>query len=143
MSPTEQILPLALSGSEIKKAIQDKIQVALARICHLNDNLAYGDGFSFKVTIEVHAKDLGRAIDETVEVEAALEAQMEAERKILVPADPSRFDDLEAVEATVEMNSTDPTSTRIETGQPVPVHVKDNQGKDTIRNVKYDRNRRK
>lgn len=137
MSPTEQIIPLALSGAEIKKAILDKIAIALNKSCHLNDSLAYGDGFSFKVSIEVHAQDLGRKIEETTVVEGALKKESETEP--LSPRDPEEYASLEASEAHLEMNSVDPTTTRIETGQDVPVKVTDKDGKDDIRTVKYRR----
>ena len=139
MSPTEQILPLALSGSEIKKAILDKIAIALNRDCHLNDNLAYGDGFSFKVHIEVKAQDLGRKIEADTQIEGAMKPELQGTEKVLVPADPEEYASLEAAEANVEMTSTDPTSTRIETGQAVPTRVTDKQGRDTIQSAKYRR----
>jgi hypothetical protein len=137
--PTEQILPLALSGSEIKKAILDKIAIALNRDCHLNDSLAYGDGFSFKVHIEVKVNDLGRKIESKTEVEGAVKAEMQGTNQVLVPTDPREYESLDAAEANIEMNSTDPTSTRIETGQYVPTRVTDKQGRDTIQSVKYRR----
>lgn len=137
--PTEQILPLALSGSEIKKAILDKIARALQRDCHLNDNLAYGDGFSFKAHIEVHAQDLGRKIDGDSKAEGAFKAEMQGDQQVLVPTDPEEYASLEAAEANIELNSTDPTSTRIETGQSVPTRVTDKQGRDKIESAKYRR----
>jgi hypothetical protein len=139
---TEQILPLALSGAEIKKAILDKIAIALNRDCHLNDNLAYGDGFSFKVHIEVHAQDLGREIDSTFDSEAALRAESNNNKQILVSADPEEYASLNVAEADFETKATDPTALRIETGQEVPVRVQDKQGHDEIRGVKYRRDAR-
>jgi hypothetical protein len=137
--PTEQILPLALSGAEIKKAILDKIALALNRDCHLNDNLAYGDGFSFKVQIEIKAEDLGRKIEGTTSVEGAMHAQIVGDEQILVPGDPREYESLEAAEAHIEMTSTDPTATRIETGQDVPTRVTDKQGHDKVESVRYRR----
>lgn len=137
--PTESILPLALSGAEIKKAILDKIATALQKNCHLNDSLAYGDGFSFKVQIEVKAKDLGREVSETANVEGAFKTEMHGENQVLVPDNPEEYAALDAAEAKIDFVSTDPTSTRIESGLDVPVRVTDKEGRDDIRQVRYRR----
>jgi len=137
--PTEQIMPLALSGAEIKKAVLDKFAAALNRDCHLNDNLAYGDGFSFEIHFKLRAQDLGREIEGKSDITGALKVEMSGEQKGLVPADPREYESLDAVDAKIEMNSTDPTTTRIETGQPVPTRVTDKQGRDKIESVKYRR----
>jgi hypothetical protein len=137
--PTEQILPLALSGAEIKKAILDKVARALNRDCHLNDNIAYGDGFSFKIHIEVKAADLGRKIEGESDIEGAMKAEIQGENQVLVPGDPHEYESLDAAEANIEMTSSDPTTTRIETGQAVPTRVTDKQGRDSIQSAKYRR----
>ena len=131
----EQIIPLALSGKEIKKAILDKIERALNRDCHLNDNLAYADGFSFKVHIEVRATDLGRQVEGVTDVNEALKVEGDH----LTAADPEEYASLEAAEARIDVTMNDPTAARIETGQPVPIRVTDKQGKDEIRTAKYRR----
>ena len=137
--PTEQILPLALSGAEIKKAILDKISLALTKDCHLNDNLAYNEGFSFEAHIKFRAEDLGRKIEGTTDVSGAMKLEDDGNKHRLANVDPEEYASLQAAEANVEFKSTDPTSTRIETGQPVPVRVTDRSGKDEIRDMKYRR----
>jgi hypothetical protein len=139
--PNEQILALALSGAEIKKAILDHIERALRRNCHLNDSLAYGDGFWFKVHIELKANDLGRKVEGEVEEEGAY--ALDPSTGKLMPTDPEEYAALEASEATLEVEMTDPTSMRIDTGQAVPVRVTDKQGRDSIREVKFRRDAKK
>jgi hypothetical protein len=130
----EQVLPLALSGAEIKKAAHDKLD-QLMRGCHLNDNLAYPDGAWFKISFQFKGKDLGREAEQNGEGEAAI--KKDGER--VVGADPAEYAALEASEATIEMNATDPTAARIESGQDVPVRVTDKQGRDEIKTVRYRR----
>lgn len=137
--PTEQILPLALSGAEIKKALQDKIAQLLNRDCRLNDNLAYGDGFYAKFSIELKYKDLGTENVTEIQHEMAMKADLKGEDKVIVPDDPREYESLNAVEAQFEANMKDPTAARIETGQEVPVRVTDGQGRDDVRSVKYGR----
>lgn len=139
MSPTEQILPLALSGAEIKAAILDKIKIALNKDCNLNDNLAYSGGFSFEVSITVRAQDFGREIENKTDVNGAMKVELQGDREVLVPADPREYEALDAAEAHISMTATDPTAARIESGQEVPIRVTDKQGKDEIRHVKYRR----
>jgi hypothetical protein len=133
--PTEQVLPLALSGAEIKKAAHDKLD-QLMRGCHLNDNLAYPDGAWFKISFQFKGRDLGREAEQSGEGEQALRKD---ELNKITAADPEEYQALDAAEATLEMNVTDPTAARIETGQPVPIRVTDKQGKDEIRTAKYRR----
>lgn len=132
--PTEQVLPLALSGAEIKKAAHDKLD-QIMRGCHLNDNLAYPDGAWFKITFQFKGKDLGREAEQEGEVEAAL--KKDGER--VVGTDPQEYAALETSEATMETNATDPTALRIESGQDVPVRVTDQQGKSDVKMVRYRR----
>jgi hypothetical protein len=133
--PVEQVLPLALSGAEIKKAAHDKLD-QLMRGCHLNDNLAYPDGAWFKISFQFKGKDLGRIAEQEAETQQALAKD---ENGQIVGTDPEEYKALEAAEGAIEMNVTDPTSARIETGQPVPTRFTDKQGKDTIREVRYRR----
>ena len=128
--PVERAVNLALSGREIKNALLDKIGTALNRDCNLNDNTAYDGGFEATVTIKLRCKDISR----TVEMEKTVTAQ---------DGDPEETAALELAEAKFEMNSTDPNTTRVETGQPVPVATKDGDGKDQIRQVTYSRNAKK
>lgn len=137
--PTEQIMPLALSGWEMKKAVLDKIEQALNRDCNLNNDLAYGDGFSFKVHIEIRAKDLGREIESITDTEGAIKKIQHGSEQIAVPADPEEYASLEPFESNVEQTMNDPTAARIETGQPVPIKTTDSQGKQDIRHAKYRR----
>ncbi|SRR6266436_1697208 len=130
----EQILPLALSAAEIKKAAHDKLDV-LMRGCHLNDNLAYPDGAWFKISFHFKGKDLGREVEQEGQGERALRKEGE----LVVSTDPEEYAALNAAEGEIEMNVTDPTAARIETGQAVPTRVTDKQGRDTISSVKYRR----
>lgn len=133
--PAESVLPLALSGAEIKKAAHDKLD-QLMRGCHLNDNLAYPDGAWFKIHFQFKGKDLGREAEQESEGDVALRKNDDGK---VVPADPEEYAALVAVDKTIEMNATDPTSARIETGQSVPTVTRDKQGRDTIGSVKYRR----
>jgi hypothetical protein len=132
----ETVLPLALSGAEIKKAAHDKLD-QLMRGCHLNDNLAYPDGAWFKITFQFKGKDLGREAVQDAEGESALKKDGDK----IVGTDPEEYAALEATEKSLEMNATDPTSARIETGQSVPTRITDKQGRDTIGSVKYRRDK--
>jgi hypothetical protein len=132
----ETVLPLALSGAEIKKAAHDKLD-QLMRGCHLNDNLAYPDGAWFKISFQFKGKDLGREAVQDAEGESAIKKDGDK----IVGTDPEEYAALEATEKSLEMNATDPTSARIETGQPVPTRITDKQGRDTIGSVKYRRDK--
>jgi hypothetical protein len=133
--PTEQVLPLALSGAEIKKAAHDKLD-QIMRSCHLNDNVAYPDGAWFKINFQFKGKDLGREAGHSGEAEQALRKD---ENNALTAADPEEYASLEAAEKGLEMNITDPTAARIESGQDVPIQVTDKQGRDEIKTVRYRR----
>ena len=129
----EQIIPLALSGAEIKKIAHDKLDRIL-RSCHLNDNLAYADGVYMKISVELKLKDLGREIDQTSDIEFAATRNEQGQ---VVPADPEEYASLNAMDASLEQQIIDPTSARIESGQDVPVRVTDKSGKDDIKQVRY------
>ena len=103
--PPEKTVPLALSGSEIKTAILDKISNALNQDCYLHDASAY-DWFDGKITVELRLSDLGR--DEQLKV---LAVASEGEKPAEEP---------ENVKVEIKVDAEPPNQVRIETGQPVP-----------------------
>lgn len=123
MAP-EKVLPLPLSGEEIRKAILDRLSQRLEKDGFLNMVLCY-DYYSAKVTIEIHAHDCGRAAD--VNVTEILTQGQEPEGGA------------EGTEGEFEIEPQPPNTERVETGQPVPVLSRSKDGQPEVKKVRYKR----
>jgi hypothetical protein len=121
----EKVLPLALSGEEVRKAICDRLDQVLARDCRLTPEKAY-QFFSAKITVHVECTDIGRVEVIDQEVPATL-------------GEPDENEALEHFDAEFEMAPAPPNEVRVESGQPVPVETKDSSGKATQKGIRYSR----
>jgi hypothetical protein len=123
----EIVLPMSLSGLEIRTAILDRLSARLAQDGYLNLNLAYSH-FTAKISIQIEAHDCGRVAEVKVE-------------ETVSPVAESNPDDefLDKAEGEFEIEAASPNEVRVETGQEVPVLTKDGDGKPTIKGIKYSR----
>jgi len=124
----EKVLPLPLSGEEVRLAILDKISQSLQKDCFLSPNVSY-DYFSAKVSISLKCHDVGRVAEVEQEVEAG-----EGD----IPNVP-----LDIQEAEFEMQPAAPNEVRVASGQDVPALTKDAEGKPKIEKIRYARHRAK
>jgi hypothetical protein len=124
--PVERAIPLALSGKEIKTAILDRISRALDRDGNLNNHVSFDGGFEAEISIKLKTRDVSR------------EYQGQYQETVS-GGDTEGLQGVEPIETKIEMKSTDPNQTRVETGQDVPVAVKNSEGRDEIRGAKYSR----
>ncbi len=120
----EKVLPLPLSGEEVRKAILDRVDQSLAKDCYLSPNLSY-DFFDCTVKIECHLHDVGRTdeVNQTVAVSAGEEPEGGSAE----------------VASEFIIESAPPNEVRVATGQPVPVLSKDTDGRPEIKRIKYAR----
>jgi hypothetical protein len=119
----EKVLPLPLSGEEIRKAILDRLSQRLEKDGFLNPVLCY-DYFSAKVTIEIRAHDCGRAADVDISETVQIGEEPEA---------------AEGQTGEFEIEPQPPNTERVETGQPVPVLSRSKDGQPEVKKVKYKR----
>lgn len=119
----EATLALKLSGEEVRKALVDMIDQALAKDCFLNPNTAY-DFMTGKITVEVSLHDSGIEIPLTVTKET-----MQGEEP----------DVADGVKIEIPVDRLPPNQTRVETGQPVPALTKDSDGRTVVKPIKYAR----
>jgi hypothetical protein len=120
----EKVLPLPLSGEEIRKAILDRISQRLMKDGYLNANLAY-DYYSASIKIEVLCHDVGRTAG--VRVEEGMTQGNEPE------------DGAGGMEGEFTIEPKPPNEERVATGQNVPVLSRDTDGKPEVKGIKYKR----
>jgi hypothetical protein len=120
----EKVLPLPLSGEEVRKAVLDRIDQSLQKDCYLSPNAAY-DWFSAEIKLKLMLHDVGRTaeVEQTVAVFAGEEPEEGAE----------------GVEGEITMEAKPPNEVRVETGQEVPVLAKSPEGKPVIKGIRYAR----
>jgi hypothetical protein len=121
----EETLKTALSGAEIVEAIADKVRQKLRTDCQLNPNSAY-DWFDATITIELNMHDTGVLVKGDYNVKATAGKEPEQEMQQHVPAE-------------LYIAPAPPNEVRVDTGQPVPVLTKDEQGRQVVKGVKYSR----
>jgi len=124
----EKVLPLPLSGEEVRTAILDKISQSLQRDCFLSPNLAY-DFYQAHVKLHVTCHDVGR------------EAQIKVDETVTVGDNPDAL--LEQADAEFDIVPEPPNTVRVESGQDVPVLTKGATGKAEIRGIRYARSKGK
>ena len=124
----ERVLANPLSGAEVIKAIQDQLGRRLEKDCFLSPNLAY-DTFECTVTVSLKCHDVGRVAE--VNVTETVKAQGE-----MVDSEDIH---LEQSKAEFQMDPAAPNEVRVETGQPVPVLGKGDNGKPEIKQVRYSK----
>lgn len=122
----EKVLPLPLSGEEIRKAVLAKVGEALQRDCFLSANLAY-DYYTAHVKVTLRAHDIGRTVEVSVDETATLGEETEDMH-------------LDTAESEFDIDAAPPNEVRVETGQPVPVMTKGTDGKAVQRGIKYSKN---
>ena len=123
---SEKTLNTPLSGAEVVKAIQDKIQEKLSQDCFFNPNHAY-DWFKAVIQLRVEFHDAGVTIngENVVVAEAGQE--------------PQPGGGAEEFNESVEIDAKSPNEVRVETGQEVPVLRRDANGKSVVEGIKYGR----
>jgi hypothetical protein len=123
----ERVLVNPLSGAEIIEAVADKVRKSLQKDCFLSPNLSY-DYYSAEVKISLTAHDVGR----DAKVEQAIH---DTQGEIAENEDAA----LDAADAEFAIDAEPPNTVRVESGQPVPVLTRGEDGKPAIRKVKYGR----
>jgi len=126
----EKVLPLDLSGEEIRVAILDTLGRRLAKDGYLNPNMAY-QMFSAKITVHIECHDLGRVAEVNV-------TEQVTQGEIPEGENPDEYLDKADAEFTMEQKA--PNDVRVETGQVVPVLTKQADGKPVVRGIRYGRN---
>jgi hypothetical protein len=123
----ERVLVQPLSGAEIIEAIADKVRKSLQKDCFLSPNLSY-DFYDATVKISLTAHDVGR----DAQVEQVIH---DTQGEVTENEDAA----LEAADAELDIVAEPPNTVRVESGQPVPVLTRGDDGKPAIRKVKYGR----
>ena len=118
----EQIMPLALSGEEVKEAIMFKVRQSLSRTCNLHNDSAY-TSFKAEILIRLTLSDYGRDVSDNHLVEVESNSGLEGSEP-------------RTVESNVTLEPMPPNQLRVETDQPVPVKTTE-KGKQVIKHVKY------
>jgi len=124
---TEKVLTPPLSSTEVVEAVIDAIRIALRRDCHLAPGNAYGT-FSAEIYGKIRLYDLGTEYVVDLKAKSNIGHQTEGGEET----------DLE-----VRLDEKPPNTVRVSSGQPVPVQVRNSQGKNEVRYVKYGRDRAK
>lgn len=124
----EKVLPLPLSGEEIRKAILDRLSARLMKDGYLNEALAY-DYYSAKVTIEILCHDVGRTAPVNVTETVTLGEKPEENENVF----------LDQAEGEFDIEAAPPNEERVATGQPVPVLSRSADGKPEVKGIRYGR----
>jgi len=119
----EKPLPLPLSGDEVRAGIMAKIEESLSKSCHLKFDNGY-TSVRAQITIRLQLDDYGREVKDNHNVD------------VLQQVEGLESSGSREVEANINLEPQPPNVFRVQTGQGVPVAVK--QGSKTeIRNVRY------
>lgn len=125
--PSEKVLTPPLSATEIEEAILDSVRLAIRRDCNLAPGNAYGT-FSAHITGKILLYDMGTEYVVNLEAKSNVGQMTEGGKES---------------EIEITMNEKPPNAVRVESGQGVPVSVRNAQGKNETRYVRYGRDKAK
>lgn len=125
--PSEKVLTPPLSATEIEEAILDSVRLAIRRDCNLAPGNAYGT-FSAHITGKILLYDMGTEYGVNLEAKSNVGQMTEGGKES---------------EIEITMNEKPPNAVRVESGQGVPVSVRNAQGKNETRYVRYGRDKAK
>jgi len=125
--PSEKVLTPPLSATEIEEAILDSVRLAIRRDCNLAPGNAYGT-FSAHITGRVLLYDMGTEFAVNLDAKSNVGQMTEGGKES---------------EIEITLKERPPNAVRVESGQGVPVSVRNSQGKNETRYVRYGRDKAK
>jgi hypothetical protein len=121
---------MPLSGAEVIEAIKSKVGEMLERDCFLSPNCAY-EGISGSIQISIKGRDMGRI------------AEVDTKVPVQVGAAVADDEDMFLRETSHMIEEQPPNQVRAETGQKIPVLVRDGEDRSRIEHVSYEKGLKK
>ncbi len=120
----EKTLNNPLNGREVTEAVLDAIRTRMESDCYLNPNSCY-EWFSAVITVKLSMRDAG--------------VDVQVDKSISVMQGGDSDEPATTVDDEFSIEPAPPNEVRVNSGQPVPVLTKDENGKYVEKGIKYSK----